>query len=187
MSKVSNKQLSEKSNLTTNFEIKTLDNSGKFTGYASVFEYIDSHLDIVKPGAFTESIINHEFGSKKIQLLWQHKADSPIGCCKILKEDNYGLYVEAELFLNTQAGKEAYTFLKEGVINSLSIGYTPIKYYTDSNSGVRVLEKIDLWEISLVTFPANAQAQVTSVKTSNHPLKELNMVLDKAINVLSRT
>ncbi|MGN7618872.1 MAG: HK97 family phage prohead protease [Ehrlichia sp.] len=79
-------------------------------------------------------------------------------------ENDVGLYVTATLLLDLQKGKEAYLMLKNGIINALSIGYTIIDDYVDMKTGLRVLKKISLWEISLVTFPANVHSKITDVK-----------------------
>lgn len=135
--------------------------AGRFAGYASVFNVTDSQNDIVERGAFSEAAGR---GGKGVKLLWQHDTKHPIGAISSLKEDALGLYVEGQLLLNLSKGREAYELLKAGQVTGLSIGFTPQKWRTDAKSGVRRLQKVRLWEISLVTFPANASAGVTVVK-----------------------
>jgi uncharacterized protein len=146
---------------TSAFTIKSLKESGVFVGYASVFNVVDLQRDMVLPGAFKTSV-----GAKaaQVKLLWQHQWDEPIGKVLRLFEDARGLYVEAQLLLQVARAREAYSLLQEGVLNGLSIGYTPKKYRVDPDSGVRKLSAIDLFEISLVTLPANPHAVVTVVK-----------------------
>lgn len=141
------------------FEVKSVDEIGTFEGYGSVFGVLDSHYDIVAKGAFKKSI-----KSEKPAMLWQHRPDTPIGVYSDIKEDDRGLYVKGQINLDVQAGREAYSLLKQGAIKGMSIGYNARKWSTDNKKGVRTLEEIDLWEISLVTFPANVEATITNVK-----------------------
>ncbi len=134
--------------------------AGRFAGYASVFGVTDSQNDIVERGAFAEAVA---LGGKKVKLLWQHDTKQPIGVLTHLKEDGLGLYVEGQLLLNLTQGREAYALLKAGQVTGLSIGFTPLRVRRDKQ-GVRRIQKVRLWEISLVTFPANASAGVTVVK-----------------------
>lgn len=146
------------------FEIKTISETGAFTGYASVFGNEDLWGDIVVAGAFSKSI-----AKKKPAMLWQHKSDEPIGIWAVIKEDEKGLYVEGQLLIDGVAkAKEAYELLAAKAISGLSIGYRAVSWVwrkkDDSTDEVRLLKEIDLWEISLVTFPANTEARVGDVK-----------------------
>jgi HK97 family phage prohead protease len=142
--------------------LKSLDVDGRFAGYASVFGVVDNQRDIVMNGAFRQSIAER---AGEIKLLWQHAQDEPIGYFTTMFEDEQGLYVEGQLMLELERGREAYALLKQGVVKGLSIGYSPVRYRLDPDNGVRQLQAVDLWEVSLVTFPANAQAGVTVVKS----------------------
>lgn len=142
-------------------EIKTLDGEGVFAGYASVFGVVDSQQDIILPGAFRATLTGR---TSDIKLLWQHDMREPIGIVEELLEDANGLYVKGRLLLEVTRAREAYTLLKQGVVSGLSIGYSPTRWKRDEKSGIRRLEALDLWEISLVTFPANEAARVTVVK-----------------------
>ena len=149
------------------FEIKTISETGAFTGYASVFGNEDLWGDIVIAGAFSKSI-----AEKKPAMLWQHNSDEPIGIWTVIKEDEKGLYVEGQLLIDGVAkAKEAYELLAAKAISGLSIGYRAVSWEwrkkDDSNDEVRLLKEIDLWEISLVTFPANTEARVGDVKDLN--------------------
>jgi HK97 family phage major capsid protein/HK97 family phage prohead protease len=132
------------------------DEEGGITGYASVFNIVDQHNDIIKQGAFSQ------LNNQKIKLLWQHKADEPIGVIQEIYEDEYGLYFKAKLLLDLPQAKTAYSLIKNKAISGVSIGFQPIKYHYKND--IRVIENIDLWEISLVTFPANSQANIIEVK-----------------------
>lgn len=142
-------------------EIKSLAQTGRFSGYASVFGVIDHQRDMVMRGAFSEALAKP---NSEIKLLWQHQWQEPIGKIDVLYEDAHGLYIEAQLLLDVARAKEAYVLLKEGVLNGLSIGYRPERFRMDADTGVRMLSDVTLYEISLVTMPANPEARINLVK-----------------------
>lgn len=153
--------------LTRPFEIKAHGDDGSFTGYGSVFHVEDSYKEIVLPGAFAASIEKHAEKDTAPVLLWQHKSDEPIGVWDSVKEDDTGLLMTGR-FAGTQRGKEAHTLLKMGAIRGLSIGYSVPKggAQFDEEKGITELSQINLWETSLVTFPANPDAVVTEVRAA---------------------
>lgn len=155
----------KKLKVTNTFSLKEIGEDGSFSGYASVFDVIDSHYDIITRGAFTNTISRYTEKGRMPSFLWQHNGDEPIGIITLLREDERGLYMEGKLALDTQRGKEAYSLLKMGALNGLSIGYSPVRYTIEEKTGVRKLTEVELWEVSLVTFPANDSARVTQVKT----------------------
>lgn len=174
----------ERKLLDCQLSVKELDTTGVFAGYGSVFNLIDSQRDMVLPGAFLDSLRAHAWG---VKLLWQHDAKEPIGVIEELREDDQGLYVRGRLLMDIARAREAYALLKEGVVSGLSIGYSPVRYRIDPDSGVRLLAKVDLWEISLVTFPANDAARVTVVKEDvfvSAQAKNLTSALEQALAVL---
>lgn len=148
------------------FELKSIANDGTFKGYGSVFGEVDSYRDIVLPGAFNKSIAA-DFGAKgrKVPMLWQHRAAQPIGIYTEIKEDAHGLYVEGEINMEVQQGKEAHSLMKQGALSGLSIGYETITEEWDKDNRVRKLHEVKLWEISPVTFPAGDTARISSVKS----------------------
>ncbi|NDE91303.1 MAG: HK97 family phage prohead protease, partial [Alphaproteobacteria bacterium] len=154
--------------LTTAFEVKELSTSGVIGGYASVFGEVDAQRDIVAKGAFTGSLAKYQHSKSAPAMLWMHDTAEPIGVWMKLREDARGLYVEGQLAVKTQDGADAYELLKIGAVNGLSIGYTTIKSTIDSKTKIRTLTQVELFEISLVTFPANALARVHTVKTISH-------------------
>lgn len=83
-----------------------------------------------------------------------------------MREDNEGLYVEGRLLLDIQRAKEAYALLKANVLDGLSIGYRVVESYRCPETNQRVLTKLELLEISLVTFAANPHARIRQVKSS---------------------
>lgn len=141
--------------------LKSLSDEGVFAGYASVFNVVDSQHDMMLPGAFASTLYGRK---REIKLLWQHDMREPIGVIEEVREDVNGLYVKGRLLMEIGRAREAYSLLKKGVVSGLSIGYSPLRYRLDADSGVRLLQSVDLWEISLVTFPANQAARVTVVK-----------------------
>lgn len=161
-----------------NLQIKSLNNAGRFSGYASVFDVVDNQQDIILRGAFTKTLQARKDG---VKLLWQHQMDEPIGALETLIEDKRGLYVEGRLLLSIARAREAYELIKAGALSGMSIGYTPQKHRLDPKTGVREIYEVELWEISLVTFPANSSAGITAIKKGEQPLiLELAEALDKA-------
>ncbi len=158
-------------------ELKSIADDGAFAGYASVFGNIDSQKDVVLKGAFKKTIAGNGNG---IKLLWQHQPDEPIGVISKMREDEFGLYMEGRLLLDVQRAREAYALLKSGAINGLSIGYTPVDYETDYKTGVRLLKQVELWEVSLVTFPANPHAVVNRLKSAPATIREFEDFLREA-------
>ncbi len=142
------------------FKIKAVSDDGLFSGYGSVFNVVDSYQEVVAAGAFKESL-----EGRVPSLLWQHRSGEPIGVYTSVKEDNVGLHVEGKLALKTTRGAEAYELLKMGAISGLSIGFVTREDSYDRVTGIRTLKKVDLWEVSLVTFPANDAARVANVKS----------------------
>lgn len=140
-----------------------------FEGYGSVFGVLDSYADIVAPGAFKRSLKEAKAAKRLPALLWQHQTDAPIGVYEVMQEDATGLYVKGRLS-DTQLGREAYTLLKDGALSGLSIGFTTRKSTVDDETGVRTLTDVQLWETSLVTFPANDAARITGVKAADGTL-----------------
>ena len=147
-----------------NFELKALSESGSFEGYCSVFGVRDSYDEIVAPGAFTESLAAHKAAGTMPALLWQHRSAEPAGIWTGMVEDHIGLKGIGQLALKTVRGQEAYELLKLKAITGLSIGFVTREDSYDKVTGIRTLKKIDLWETSLVTFPANEAARVQGVK-----------------------
>lgn len=164
------------------FEIKALGEDGTFEGYASTFGGIDTYDDTIEPGAFTETI-----AQKTPALLWQHDSGDVIGVIDELREDNHGLYMKAHLLVeDISKAKEAHILLKAKALSGLSIGYVPVEYWYEKNDKarwgeVRHIKKIDLWEISIVTFPADSGAEVTGVKSfSDMGIREIEDTLRDA-------
>ncbi|MGB0935413.1 MAG: HK97 family phage prohead protease [Alphaproteobacteria bacterium] len=146
------------------FDIECNDQKGIIAGYASVFHVLDQHKDQVTPGAFHASLRSWEAKGAYPKMLWQHNHQEPIGVWDFIDEDSRGLYAEGRLNLQTQRGREALALLSQGALDGLSIGVRVLEAQKSTSPGVRMLTKLDLVEVSVVTFPANQQALVTSVK-----------------------
>lgn len=163
--------------LTTKMQdIKSINEIGIFTGYASVFNNVDSHNDIVLPGAFKNGMAN------RVQLLWQHDQKIIIGKILELSETVKGLFMKAQLYLDVTQGKEAYTLMKDGVLDGLSIGFEVEDYFY--NDDKRYIKSAKLWEISLVTFPSNERARIIEMKNSQE-LIDLKNALERANKALT--
>jgi HK97 family phage prohead protease len=135
---------------------------GLFEGYASLFGIADLGKDIVERGAFRESLVRR--GPAGIKLLWQHDPAEPIGRWLALTEDSRGLFVRGQLSLAVARAREIHALMREGAVDGLSIGFRSERARTEPRSGLRRLERIDLWEISIVTFPMLPQARISAVK-----------------------
>ena len=139
---------------------------GTIVGYGSVFDVKDNYDDIIAPGAFAASLKAHKAAGTMPAMLWQHESDEPIGIWTEMSEDANGLRVKGMLALETVRGKEAHVLLKMGALNGLSIGFMSKQWAYDTETDIRTLTEIDLWEVSLVTFPANEKARITNVKSA---------------------
>ena len=144
------------------FEVKEMTDEGKFSGYGAVFDNVDDWDDVILRGSFIKSI-----SEKKPVMLWQHNSAEPIGVYENIREDDIGLWIEGRLLLDLEKGKEAYILLKNQAIRGLSIGYMPLAWEWENRDSrrIRVLKEIDLWEVSLVTFPANPKALIDDLKS----------------------
>lgn len=143
-------------------DLKQVDEDGEFEGYASKFNEQDQGGDTVLKGAFKDSLSRR--GVNSIKMLWQHNPADPIGVWNEIKEDSKGLFVKGRLLLSIARARETHEMMKAGIIDSMSIGYRTIKALPGDNRFTRQLKELDLWEISLVTFPMLGSATVTSVK-----------------------
>jgi len=139
---------------------------GTIDGYGSVFDVRDAYDDVIAPGAFVASLKAHKEAGTMPAMLWQHESDEPIGIWTEMSEDANGLRVKGMLALETVRGKEAHVLLKMGALNGLSIGFMSKQWAYDTETDIRTLTEIDLWEVSLVTFPANEKARITNVKSA---------------------
>ena len=143
-------------------EFKTVADDGVFEGYASLFDREDLGHDIIQQGAFRDSLAGREAGA--IKMLFQHDPAEPIGVWEEIREDARGLYVRGRLMTAIAKAREVLTLMRAGALDGLSIGFKTVKAKRDARSGIRRIEKVDLWEISIVTFPMLPDARVSTVK-----------------------
>jgi len=146
-------------------QIKASGTDGSVEGYGSVFGVRDNYDDVIVAGAFQASLAAHKAAGTMPAMLWQHDATEPIGIWTEIVEDAKGLRMKGMLALDTARGKEAYALLKMGALNGLSIGFMSKKWSYEGE--LRILDEVDLWEVSMVTFPANEAARITSVKSAD--------------------
>ncbi|QEK39043.1 HK97 family phage prohead protease [Candidatus Nesciobacter abundans] len=123
-------------------------------GYASTFNFKDGQSDIIKPGAFDSKKID----IPKIKMLWKHDIMKPIGYWYEMFEDECGLFVKGKVFRNLSFGEQICNFIKHSFVKGLSIGYIPTSFQTFKNC--RIISKLKLYEISVVTNPANEKAKI---------------------------
>jgi HK97 family phage prohead protease len=147
----------------TPLDLKRVDPDGTFSGYASLFHTEDLGRDIVLPGAFRDSL--RQRGAAGIKLLYQHNPAEPIGVWESLKEDTRGLYARGRLMLAVARAREVLALMRAGALDGLSIGFRAVTGQRDAKTGIRRLARIDLWEISVVTFPLLPEARVAHVKS----------------------
>jgi len=142
--------------------LKTVDADGIFEGYASLFGVADLGKDVVMPGAFTESLKKRDAGA--VRLLWQHDPATPIGRWLSIEEDRRGLRVRGKLNLAVERARDIHALMRDGAVDGLSIGFRVERARAERPTGLRRLEKLDLWEISVVTFPMLPGARVETIK-----------------------
>lgn len=143
-------------------DLKGVGADGTFEGYASLFGREDLGRDVVVRGAFAESLAQR--GVRGVRMLFQHDPAQPIGVWDQIQEDAKGLYARGRLMADVAKAREVMSLMKAGALDGLSIGFKALKAKRDRKSGVRRLEKIDLWEISVVTFPMLPDARVSRIK-----------------------
>jgi len=149
------------------FKADSVADDGTFTGYGSVFGNVDSYGEIVMPGAFSKSLKDIRDGGDPLPMLWNHNPNEPIGGYTALEEDARGLKVSGFIMIDEVArAREIHALMKRRVIKGLSIGYYVDEDSKDAKTGARLLHKLDLREISPVTFPANVEAEIESVKSA---------------------
>lgn len=147
------------------------DDAGVIEGYGSIYGNKDQGGDIVAPGAFADSLAS----GRKVKMLSQHDPYAVIGVWDEMSEDEKGLRVKGRILTTIQAGKDAYELVKAGAIDGLSIGYRTIR--VKAANGGRMIEKADLWEVSLVTFPMNEMTRIDAVKAAEMSRRDVERLL----------
>ena len=143
-------------------------------GYASLWGTEDQGGDIVERGAYATSLRRTKVLGETVKMLWQHDPLQPIGVWDEVREDARGLWVRGRILTDVDRGREAAPLLKAGAIDGLSIGYRTVRATKDSTGKRRLLE-VELWEVSLVTFPMLREARVSQ---KSDPLTELSHLND---------
>lgn len=143
-------------------ELKAIGDAGEIEGYASTFGNRDLVGDIVQRGAFARTLKGRP--ANQIAMLWAHDSKRPIGVWDEVEEDALGLRVKGRILTQTRDGSDAFEFAKAGAARGLSIGYRTIKSRRSAELKARLLDDVDLFEISLLPVQANSLARVERVK-----------------------
>ena len=146
------------------FSIKSVADTGVVEGLVSAFGGVDSYGDKIERGAYSKSLQRLAESGRKLPVLYQHDPHRPIGVWRELRETDAGLFGKAELALEVPDAGMAHALARKGALTGISIGYEIAPGGARNEGNVRVLSDIVLWEASLVTFPADLSARVTSVK-----------------------
>jgi hypothetical protein len=158
--------------------LATIEADGTVEGYASLFGEVDQARDMVMPGAFARSLQNR--GLRRIPMLFQHDPAEPVGVWLELREDLRGLYARGRLIPEVVRARELLALMRAGTADGLSIGFRTVRGRIDPRTRIRRLDEIDLWEISIVTFPLLASARVRAVKEGRRPSPPLSSARARA-------
>lgn len=142
-------------------EVRAIGSDGLIEGYASLFGVADLGRDVVERGAFRDSLAAR--GAAGIRMLWQHDPAEPVGRWLSVREDARGLLVRGRLNPAVRRAREIAALVGEGALDGLSIGFRVVEARKGAG-GIRRLLRLDLWEISIVTFPMLPGARLGAVK-----------------------
>lgn len=161
----------------------TVTDGTTISGYASLFGAADQGGDMVQRGAYGASLAK----GRGVKLLWQHDPTQPIGVWDEVREDAKGLWVKGRLLTDVAKGREAASLIAARAIDGLSIGYRTVKASKDASGG-RLLTELELWEVSLVTFPMLPDARVGAKgdDPAATAIRELAAVFEGARQVMAR-
>ncbi|WP_243267703.1 HK97 family phage prohead protease [Sulfitobacter sp. DSM 110093] len=141
--------------------VAEVDGGVEISGYASLFGAADQGGDLVEAGAYAACLTRAKSAGRSIKMLWQHDPAQPIGVWDEVREDKRGLWVKGRLLSSVARGREAAALIEAGAIDGLSIGYRTVKAGKNTK-GQRLLSELELWEVSLVTFPMLPTARVAA-------------------------
>ncbi len=141
-------------------EFKSSDAGAEVAGYVSTYGNTDHGGDVVMRGAFDSALAS----GMPVRFLWAHDTHEVIGLPLELKSDDTGLFGRFKIS-QTARGRDVHTLLKDGAVDSFSIGYIPTEVEFDGDT--RLLKSLDLLECSLVSMPMNPRATVTAVKSDD--------------------
>jgi HK97 family phage prohead protease len=151
-------------------EIKFAADTGEITGYGATFGNVDSQGDICAAGCFSKSLGEHKAAGTIPAMLWAHDTGEPIGVWHEMGEDKNGLFVRGKITMETRRGAEARALAKDGALaHSIGFQTRDAKY----DAGHRILTDVKLWEVSLVSIPANTQARLITVKSAAQAAEEI--------------
>lgn len=164
----------------------TVTDGSEIAGYASLFGRKDQGGDVVGRGAYSAALSRLKKDGRSVKMLWQHDPAQPIGVWDELREDDKGLWVKGRILTDVARGREAAALISAGAIDGLSIGYRTIRATKDDNGG-RLLSELELWEVSLVTFPMLPDARVAAKADdpADATLRELAAVFEAARSSLA--
>jgi len=163
----------------------TITDGAVISGYASLFGATDQGGDVVASGAYVASLTRLRAKGGSVKMLWQHDPAQPIGVWEEVREDAKGLWVKGRILTDVARGREAIALIGAGAIDGLSIGYRTLKATKDDKGG-RLLAELELWEVSLVTFPMLPEARVAAKgdDPDANMLRELAAVFQSARGLL---
>ena len=163
-------------------ELKSIDDAGTFSGYASIWDHTDSHMDRVIKGAFKKSLAEHKRKGSAPKLFWQHRQDEPLGRWTLVQEDDVGLYVEGKLNMGVRRAREAHALLRERDIDGLSIGYWPEDVAeSKTHPGTMEVRAVRLVEVSIVSAPSNDRALVSEVRAEIERAADFSVMRQKLV------
>ena len=162
--------------LYKSFELKA-NEVGGISGFFSTYDKTpDSYGDIIEPGAFTETLKKREESGHPFPLCFNHDFSAVIGAVDSVKDTEKGPYIEAH-FLDTQLAQDVRKMLQSGAIYQFSFAYDVLGARQpdeeEKKAGIEnVLTKVEVYEVSVVTVPANQNAVATEVKASEPETKQ---------------
>lgn len=165
-------------------EFKFSGKAGSFEGYAAVFLNTDSGNDAIMPNAFQEFAKTRD---GKTIVLYQHSIRDPIGKADV-SQDSHGLHFKAELALDDPTALKAYTLMRDGIIDSMSVGYDVLPGGEQFKNGRRELSRLKLFECSVVTWGMNDLARIETVKSAMDcdNTRELEQLLRESLFISGR-
>ena len=168
--------------------VTSVEDGLEISGYASLFGAVDQGGDVVEAGAYAASLAAVAKAGRSVKMLWQHDPAQPIGVWDEVCEDGRGLWVKGRILSTVAKGREAAALIEAGAIDGLSIGYRTVKAGKNTK-GQRLLTELELWEVSLVTFPMLPSARVGSkgdFKAVGDALRDMAAAFDAARRDMAR-
>ncbi len=160
---ISHKDFSDRELKYAPVALETVSDEGVFSGYASIFNTVDLGRDVVAQGAFSKCL--KRVKPLSVKMLYQHNPAEPIGIWERIYEDHKGLYVQGRLLSDIRRGGEVLSLIRKGALDGLSIGFKTLRSRPMNKGAVRLILELDLYEISIVTFPMHRDARVQMVKS----------------------